>query len=143
MIFKTQPADFTSKLEVVACYLEHNGKFLLLQRNPRKPYGGAWGLPAGKVDEGEHTETAVRREVSEETGVTLGEFPIIYLGPLWVRTDDTEFVYHSFRVVIPHEPQVMLSPAEHQGYRWVTGAEAAEMELIHDLAACNELFCEL
>jgi len=39
MIWKEAPEDFNKKIDVVACYLEHNGKFVLLQRQPHKSSG--------------------------------------------------------------------------------------------------------
>ena len=53
MIFTEEPAGFNKKFDVVGCYLEHGGKFLLLHRVSSKPSGGMWGLPAGKVEKGE------------------------------------------------------------------------------------------
>lgn len=139
MIFTAQPEGFNSQVEVVACYLYHHGMFLLLQRQPHKPHGGKWGLPAGKVDPGEDIGTAVRREVYEETGIDLKELPVAYLKPIWVRNNRHEFVYHSFLVEMPFEPTVTLSEREHQAYAWVSPSEAHHIDLIHDLATCNEL----
>lgn len=45
---------------------------LLLQRRPE----GNWGLPGGLMELGESTEETARREVREETGLTLGELSL-------------------------------------------------------------------
>ena len=47
---------------------------ILLIRRGKPPKAGEWSLPGGGVELGETTETAVLREVKEETGlgVTLG-----------------------------------------------------------------------
>jgi len=50
MIYTNKPQGFIENIQVVACYLEHDGKILLLQRQPNKTHGGRWGLPAGKID---------------------------------------------------------------------------------------------
>jgi ADP-ribose pyrophosphatase YjhB (NUDIX family) len=55
-------------LRVVGCFLEYDGKFVVLLRRPEKPDGDTWGLPAGKVEEGESDKSAVLRELHEETG---------------------------------------------------------------------------
>lgn len=123
--------------------MEHADKFLLLQRQPNKPHGGKWGLPAGKVDQGENLREAVCREVFEETGIKANHSEVTYLGVLWVRHDGNEFEYHSFVVKMEADPEIKLSTSEHQNHRWVSLSECVHMDLIHDLAECNELFLKI
>ena len=52
----------------VAARAIHKGKILLV-KEARGNYQNLWGLPKGSVDEGESPESAVLRELSEETGV--------------------------------------------------------------------------
>lgn len=58
----------------VACFAEEDGGtyLLLIQRN-HDPYAGRWALPGGFVDENEALEAAARRELEEETKLTVGE----------------------------------------------------------------------
>jgi 8-oxo-dGTP diphosphatase len=46
---------------------------VLLIRRGRAPMMGAWGLPGGGQELGETAEEAARRELLEETGLTVGE----------------------------------------------------------------------
>ena len=46
------------------------GRILLVKRR-RPPEAGHWSLPGGKVDFLEPVEDAIRREVNEETGLTV------------------------------------------------------------------------
>ena len=50
--------------------LEH--EFLLTSRPPGKVYEGHWEYPGGKVEPGESVEAALRRELMEELGITVG-----------------------------------------------------------------------
>ena len=46
------------------------GRILLVERG-REPLKGWWSLPGGAVEVGERLETAIRREVLEETGLAV------------------------------------------------------------------------
>lgn len=48
------------------------GRFLLTSRPAGKVYAGYWEFPGGKLEAGETVEQALRRELHEEIGVTVG-----------------------------------------------------------------------
>lgn len=49
------------------------GRFLLTSRPEGKVYAGHWEFPGGKLEAGESVEQALRRELHEEIGITIGE----------------------------------------------------------------------
>lgn len=49
-----------------------NGDLLLTTRPPGKVYAGHWEFPGGKLEAGESVEEALRRELQEEIGITIG-----------------------------------------------------------------------
>lgn len=51
---------------------DREGRFLLTTRPPGKVYAGFWEFPGGKLEPGETVEQALRRELREEIGVTIG-----------------------------------------------------------------------
>ncbi|MEO7549251.1 MAG: NUDIX domain-containing protein [Ramlibacter sp.] len=57
----------------VGVLIREDGRFLLTSRPPGKVYEGYWEFPGGKVEAGETVEQALRRELQEEIGVTIGE----------------------------------------------------------------------
>lgn len=47
-------------------------RFLLTSRPEGKVYAGYWEFPGGKLEAGETVEQALRRELHEELGITIG-----------------------------------------------------------------------
>ncbi len=56
----------------VGVLVRPNGDFLLTSRPPGKVYEGYWEFPGGKLELGETVEQALRRELQEEIGISIG-----------------------------------------------------------------------
>ena len=56
----------------VGVLIKPNGDFLLTSRPLGKVYEGYWEFPGGKLEAGETVEQALRRELIEEIGITIG-----------------------------------------------------------------------
>ena len=56
----------------VGVLIDEAGHFLLTSRPAGKVYAGYWEFPGGKLEAGESVQTALRRELNEELGVTIG-----------------------------------------------------------------------
>jgi 8-oxo-dGTP diphosphatase len=56
----------------VGVLIDADGRFLLTSRPEGKVYAGHWEFPGGKVEAGESIEQALRRELHEELGITIG-----------------------------------------------------------------------
>jgi 8-oxo-dGTP diphosphatase len=56
----------------VGVLIDAAGNFLLTSRPAGKVYAGYWEFPGGKVEAGESIEQALRRELQEELGITIG-----------------------------------------------------------------------
>lgn len=56
----------------VGILLRADGAMLLSTRPAGKSYAGYWEFPGGKLEAGETVEQALRRELIEELGVTIG-----------------------------------------------------------------------
>ena len=56
----------------VGVLIDAHGRFLLTSRPAGKVYAGHWEFPGGKLEPGENVEQALRRELREELGITIG-----------------------------------------------------------------------
>ncbi len=62
-----QPVDVA-----VGVLIGTDQRFLLTSRPAGKVFAGHWEFPGGKVEAGESIEQALRRELQEELGITIG-----------------------------------------------------------------------
>ena len=56
----------------VGVLIDPAGRFLLTSRPLGKVYAGYWEFPGGKLEAGESVEQALRRELGEELGISVG-----------------------------------------------------------------------
>ena len=56
----------------VGVLIRPDGAFLLTSRPAGKVYAGYWEFPGGKLESDETVEMALRRELMEEIGITIG-----------------------------------------------------------------------
>jgi 8-oxo-dGTP diphosphatase len=61
--------DIKSVRLVVAALILRGDEVLICQRRPDQPLGLKWEFPGGKMEPGESTEQALRRELQEELGI--------------------------------------------------------------------------
>jgi A/G-specific adenine glycosylase len=65
---KRRPAK---KIETVVAVIERNGRFLIQKRPASGLLACLWEFPGGKRERGESLESALRREIREELGVSV------------------------------------------------------------------------
>jgi 8-oxo-dGTP diphosphatase len=66
-------------IKVAVGIIMNGGTVLLCQRKKSANYGLKWEFPGGKVEDGEPVEDCLRRELSEELGISA------VVGPLYHR----------------------------------------------------------
>src|SRR5271155_4889142 len=108
------------------------GEFLLLER--RGP-PGFWQSVTGSLEWGESADSAARREVAEETGISQGvlvnlQWTQVYeILPAFGKTyapGITINLEHAFSLRLPRRVPVTLSESEHVQFRWTSGQEAVD-----------------
>ena len=128
-IFLTPPTDFHSKMSVASIYCSYKNKLLLVKRHPEKPQGGTWGVPAGKIEEGEDPRSAAIRETFEEVGLKAQNPEKITV--LYVRWHHhLDFIFHMFHQEFKELPDMQIAKMEHTEARWATKEEAEKLPLI-------------
>ncbi|MTD94898.1 NUDIX domain-containing protein [Hyphomicrobium sp. xq] len=70
------PFPATPALTTDCVVFDERGYVLLIRRG-NEPFKGSYALPGGFVDVGERVEDGCRRELSEETGLHVGELRLI------------------------------------------------------------------
>jgi 8-oxo-dGTP diphosphatase len=69
---KPEATERTPVDVAVGVLIDRDGRFLLTSRPAGKVFAGYWEFPGGKLEAGETVEEALRRELHEELGITIG-----------------------------------------------------------------------
>ncbi|SDL66099.1 8-oxo-dGTP diphosphatase [Glycomyces sambucus] len=110
--------DGIIQLVVGAVITDEEDRVLLLKRPADDFMGGLWELPSGKVDPGERLDTALAREVKEETGLDLTEITT-YLGH-FDYTSGSGKPTRQFNFAITTTAVEPIKLTEHDKHQWLT-----------------------
>ena len=110
------------KIEVVAAIIQREGAHFATQRGYGE-FEGMWEFPGGKIEPGESSEDALKREIQEELGIdiTIDKFLCT-----------TEYDYPSFHLTMHcyicsiEAGEIVLR--EHKSARWLMPEELGSVE---------------
>lgn len=77
----------------VGALIFETGKILLVERG-KEPLKGFWSIPGGIVETGEKLEEAIRREVSEETGLDVDPYSMFEIFERIIPDGEGKLEYH-------------------------------------------------
>ena len=134
------PEDFNPKFVSVGCFIKNlRDSYLVLERQEGKSFAKTWGLPSGKVNEGELMYDAMTREIQEETGISIDSADINRIATIGVRYEEYDFTYHIFVAQLDNTPQVQINPEEHSGFQWVSLSSILKLPMIPGFTECIEI----
>ena len=104
------------------------GQVLLIRTDK---WSGKWGIPGGKIEYGESSENALRREISEETKLVISDIEFV-LAQDCIGSEEfyrpEHFILLNYTCRLSGEPDVTLNE-EAQAFRWVNETEALQLNI--------------
>lgn len=108
-------------MDVVAAVLIQKNRILLARRPINKNHGGLWEFPGGKINPGETSVAALRRELEEELQVRISKKELEPLACLKNETISLEF--------FPLPMEGTYSPQEHMAVAWMEVEKIIKLDL--------------
>ena len=109
------------------CAVSRAGTYLMIVRGEGVAYPGVLAFPGGKVEVGDGPESvleaAVRREIEEETGVTVGPELTYVRSASFTMDDGTPVVDVLFLGTYTAGEPAITAPDEVADIRWMNAAE--------------------
>jgi 8-oxo-dGTP diphosphatase len=118
--------------------LVRRGDCILLVKRARPPFQECWGLPGGGVELGETVESAIIREVAEETGLRVNVSRFLGYADGIERDPEGKVRYHYVILYVQAEVAAgTLRPGDDAAEaEWVTVAEARRLPLTDAVERC-------
>jgi ADP-ribose pyrophosphatase YjhB (NUDIX family) len=113
---------------VGALIRDESGRMLLFKT---AKWSGLWGIPGGKIEWGESSEAALRREVREETGLEIDRIQFVMVQDSIASTEfyrEAHFILLNYTCVALPGQSVTLNE-EAQDFAWVDWEQAFGLPL--------------
>lgn len=125
--------DMILKVAAKAVVINESGEVLLLREASTYKEGtniGRYSCPGGRLNPGENYENGLKREIMEETGLTVEPLYPIYVGE-WhpVINGVPHQIIAIFTVCKATSKEVKLSE-EHDDYKWIDPKDRNEYDIM-------------
>lgn len=105
---------------------------ILLGQKKSGPYKGRWGLPGGAIEFGEDPETTLKRELSEEAALAVGQLKLLYIATTIGEYEEQEESYKFHQIGMIYQVTGITSIPDRnpeEEVRWVDPSKLKEEEL--------------
>lgn len=117
-------------------FIRHNGKILILQESPNYEEGtnaGKFDVVGGRLVPGESLEESIKREVSEETGLSISVGRPFFVNESRPTVNGEKWqIIRIFFSAEADTDKVMLS-SEHENSEWIDPINYKEYPIIENL----------
>ena len=108
---------------VAAVIVNEKNEILCALRSPQMTLPNLWEFPGGKIEQEESHIEALRREIHEELGITIG---------VEEKVESTYYEYETFTIQLTsyfsHIKKGIMKATEHAELRWLTSEELLSLE---------------
>jgi 8-oxo-dGTP diphosphatase len=120
---------------VAGIFISHDKSILLAQRSAEKSFPLQWEFPGGKIEEGENSESALKRELFEELNIEVNDMKYF---------DSVVHEYELFRANIEffliNEWSGKLLNKEGQNLRWTKLNDLKGLKILDaDMPVINKI----
>jgi 8-oxo-dGTP diphosphatase len=117
-LLKAATSDGINRFSVGAV-ISKGKKVLLFRREKNDFLGGIYEIPGGGIEEGETLVDCIKREIKEETGLSVKNV-IGYVGSFDYSSENGGKTRQFNFTVTVRSPLVIHLSTEHDDYKWVT-----------------------
>ena len=121
---------------VVTCFLEHDGKVMILHRSGRVgTYRGKWAGISGYIEKGNSALEQARTEIKEEAGLGADDVELVREGEPGEVVDlelGRKWIVHPFRFKVL-TPDKITVDWEHTEAKWIDPEDIGRHETVPNL----------
>jgi len=125
---------------VVRLVVKENNAILMLKRAKNERFSDLYELPGGKLNENEDIFSGAKRELCEETGLSIKEFtskPESY--DFGAISDNKKYRGYILNVLC-EKKDIILNPTEHCEYKWVIDHEVENLPMLDNIKTLIKKF---
>lgn len=105
---------------VIVLIINTENQTVLLGERLNSYKSGSYGLPGGRIELNESLVTAAKRELAEETGLSVAESELLYVGTIREFQDEYNFIHFAFILRNPSQSPENKEPDKCRGWEWIT-----------------------